>query len=116
MPGAQGGTTAWVREQPCKGPAAGEGAGALWTVYESHPHSWGVPQGPTSRKTQPRTRAPLGPWHGGGTMGQGWEGGSGRIPKVEPPGAGSGRKDGAGSLGWAAKRPASWNKVCRDAQ
>lgn len=49
-------------------------------------------------------------------MGQGWEGGSGRIPKVEPPGAGSGRKDGAGSLGWAAKRPASGNKVCRDAQ
>ena len=53
MPGAQGGTTAWVREQPCKGPAAGEGAGASWTLYESHPHSWGVPRVPRAGRPNP---------------------------------------------------------------
>lgn len=57
MPGAWEGTAAWVREQPCKGPGAGEGVGASWTFYEPHPYSWGVPQGPARRKIQPR---PLG--------------------------------------------------------
>lgn len=98
MPGARGGTAAWVREQPCKGSGAGEGVGVSWTSYES-PELWGFSQALAWRRDH---RAEL---EGRFRADSRWSRQERGVDASTEPGA----------LGWAAKRPASWNKECQDA-